>query len=470
MQDQVHPFGAKVEAAPVDRDDLLHLLRTGQSARDVDRRTVGTHHPDVDEAAVVGTLAGRAQLGGQAAFGSEGRSVDEGDLLVGDRREQASKRRKLQHANVFGCQLAGHPDRQAFRRLGGQHADEHAEFADQVQPRRDILADRTAGDIDGVGDELTGQCQFDAGRNVGAGPVLGFAGGGAEVRGDHHLRQLEQRAVGARLGGEHVQTRGAHMPARDRIGQRLLVDEPAARGVDDDDARLGLGQGLLAQQPRGLLGLGQVHRDEVGAGQHIVEREQFDTQLGGAGRRHVGVVGDDVGAEGGQPMGHQLADAAEAHHADGLAEDLGAVELGALPGVLAQGRVGGRDLPGCREHQRQRMLGRAVDIGGRRVDHQHPGGRRGVDVDVVQAHTRPGDDLELGCGGDHLGVDGGGGADQDRVGVGDGFQQLGAVGAVDPADLHLVAEGGNGGLGKFVGDQHNRQAHADRLVGGGRAR
>ena len=134
--------------------------------------------------------------------------------------------------------------------------------------------------------------------------------------------------------------------------------------------------------------------------------------------------------------------------------------------MLAQGGVGGRDLPRRREHQRQGVLGGAVDVGGRRVDHQHPGGGGGVDVDVVQAHSGAGDDLELGRGGDHLGVDGGGRAHQDRVGVGYRCQQLGPVGAVHPADLHLVSQGGDGGFGKFVGDQHNGQAHADRLMGG----
>ncbi len=286
------------------------------------------------------------------------------------------------------------------------------------------------------------------------------------MRGDDGLRQVEQRAVGARFGGVHVQARGADMTAGDRIGQRLLVEQPTAGGVDNDDPGLGLGQRFLAQQPGGFLGLGQVHRDEVGAGQHVVQRQQLDAELRGASRRHVRVIGDDVGAERGQPLGHQLADPTQAHHTDGLAVDLGAVERRALPGALPQGRVGGRDLPGRRQHQRQGVLGGAVDVGGGRVDHQHPGGGGGVDVDVVQADAGAGDDLQLRGGGNHLGIDGGGRAHQQRVGVGDGLQQLGAVRAVHPSDLHLVAEGGDGGLGKFVGDQHNGQAHADRLVAG----
>lgn len=72
------------------------------------------------------------------------------------------------------------------------------------------------------------------------------------MRCDHHLCQLEQRAVGARFGGEHVQTGRPHVAAGDRVGQCRLVHQAAARGVDDDDARLGLRQRLLVDQSRRL--------------------------------------------------------------------------------------------------------------------------------------------------------------------------------------------------------------------------
>lgn len=131
--------------------------------------------------------------------------------------------------------------------------------------------------------------------------------------------------------------------------------------------------------------LGQVHRDEVGAAQQFVQRQQLDTQLRGAGRGHVGVIGDQVGAEGAEPLGNQLPDPAQPDDADRLAEDLGARERRSLPGVLVQRGVGGRDLTGRGQQQRQRVLGGAVDVRRRRVDHQDTALGGGVDVDVVQA-------------------------------------------------------------------------------------
>ena len=52
-----------------------------------------------------------------------------------------------------------------------------------------------------------------------------------------------------------------------------------------------------------------------------------------------------------------------------------------------------------------------------------------------------GDDLEVLGGGDGLGVHLRGGADEDRVDVGEGREQGAAVGAVDVADLEVRAEG-----------------------------
>ena len=279
------------------------------------------------------------------------------------------------------------------------------------------------------------------------------------MRRHHDLRQFEQRAVGARFGGEDVQAGPADVSARDGLGQRLLVDQSTPGGVDDDHAGFGLTQRLLADQARRLLGLGQVHRDEVGPTEQVVEREQLDAQLRGERVRHVGVVGDDVRPEGRQPLGHQLADPAQAHHADRLAEDLGTGERRPLPGVFPQGGVGGGDLPGGGQHQRHGVLGRAVDVGGGGVDDQHTARGRGVDVDVVETDAGAGDDLQPRGSGQHLGVDGGGRPHQQGVGVHHRGEELLPVGAVDPADIHLVTQGFHRRGGQLVGYQYHRQTH-----------
>ena len=124
-------------------------------------------------------------------------------------------------------------------------------------------------------------------------------------------------------------------------------------------------------------------------------------------------------AERRQPLRDEHADPAEADDADGLLVQLDAGVLRPLPLAVLQRGVGRADVPGGGEHQRDGELGGGDDVGGRRVDDHDAGLGRGLDVDVVEADTGAGDDLEPPGRGQRLGVDLGRGAHQDRVDVGD---------------------------------------------------
>ena len=78
-------------------------------------------------------------------------------------------------------------------------------------------------------------------------------------------------------------------------------------------------------RPDGLGRLGQVHADmKSDSASSVVEVDQADAHLRGAAGLHVGVVGDDLHAEGREPLGDEHADAAEADDADGLLVELDA--------------------------------------------------------------------------------------------------------------------------------------------------
>ena len=85
------------------------------------------------------------------------------------------------------------------------------------------------------------------------------------MRGGDEVGRAEQRRVLGRLGLEHVERRARDMAAVERFLERRLVDQPAARAVDDAHALLGLGQALAAQDVARLVGQRRVQRDEVGA-------------------------------------------------------------------------------------------------------------------------------------------------------------------------------------------------------------
>ena len=84
------------------------------------------------------------------------------------------------------------------------------------------------------------------------GLVLGLGRRRPQVGGDHHRGQLEQRRLGGRLLGEHVEAGPLDLAGPDGLGQRLLVDDAAPGRVDDAEAGLGLGQQVLPDQAEGL--------------------------------------------------------------------------------------------------------------------------------------------------------------------------------------------------------------------------
>ena len=148
------------------------------------------------------------------------------------------------------------------------------------------------------------------------------------------------------------------------------------------------------------------------------------------------VEGDDVHPERPRARGDELADAAEAEHAERLLVDLDAAELRALPASRGQRRVRLRDVAREREHQRDRVLGRGDDVRLRRVGDDDPALGRGRDVDVVDADARAADDPQVVGALDQLRVELRGRADQDAVVGADPLGEL--LGATSPSPTSTV--------------------------------
>ncbi|MCX5738171.1 MAG: hypothetical protein NTZ61_06690, partial [Proteobacteria bacterium] len=111
---------------------------------------------------------------------------------------------------------------------------------------------------------------------------LRLFGRSAEVRRADHLWMQHQRVIlRRRFLLEDVEPRAAHLPALERGVERLLVDDPAARGVDDQQTAPALRECGGAEQPGRVLGLRHVHRECVGAREQRVEIDQIDVELGG---------------------------------------------------------------------------------------------------------------------------------------------------------------------------------------------
>ena len=114
--------------------------------------------------------------------------------------------------------------------------------------------------------------------------------------------------------------------------ERVEVDQLAAGAVDDPHAVLHLRDRLGVDPVDRLRRLRQVDRDQVGALVELLARlDALDAELAEALGGDELVEGDDVHVEGEGAAGDELADPAEADHAEGLAVELVAAEAGAGP-------------------------------------------------------------------------------------------------------------------------------------------
>ncbi len=181
-----------------------------------------------------------------------------------------------------------------------------------------------------------------------------------------------------------------------------------------------------------------MQRHDVGLLQQIRQRDQLDPGLVGPLVRQIGIVGQHPHPEGPCPPGDLGPDPAGADQSQRLAEQLHPLERAPLPLPGSECGVRLRDVPNDRQHQRDRVLGRRVDVAARRVQHDHPPTRRVVEVDVVDADARPPDHLQPVGRRQHVGADPGATPNDQRVVVADDLAELIALDPGAIVDLELL--------------------------------
>ena len=302
------------------------------------------------------------------------------------------------------------------------------------------------GDVDGRAHDLAVERGDDLLGDDDARAILGLGRRAREVRRDDDLREPEQRA-GVRLGLEDVERGPCDLPRPDRLLERRLVHETAARGVHDADAVLHLRERLGVDEAAGLVAERKVQRDDVGFRVDIRRgRGRLDAELAEAVDGDERVVGDDAHAEP-EPTPRDLpSDPPESEDAERLAGELDPGEALALPGAGRQRRMRLWDVSREREKERDRVLRRRVDrrLGG--VGDDDAASCRRVDVDVVDTHACAADHLQPSRAFDQRGVHPRPGAHDERVEVADDLGQVGVavLDDVEPALQKLEPRLGDG--------------------------
>ena len=212
----------------------------------------------------------------------------------------------------------------------------------------------------------------------------------------HHALHGSGLAVG------EVGDVGGALAAGQGLPQGGGVHQLAPGQVHDADPVLHGGKGLGVDGPLGLGIHGQVERDVIHLGiQGLqgVHDLHAGGEVQGVGHGQEGVIAHDLHAQGGGGVGHQHANGPQAHHAQGLALDLGA-HIGRLALLHHRGHIGPggsllldpgdalRELPGGQQQGGNGQLLHAVGIGAGGVEDHHAGLGSPVQRNVV--HPGPG--------------------------------------------------------------------------------
>ena len=227
--------------------------------------------------------------------------------------------------------------------------------------------------------------------------VVGLEGAVGDVadmrRQDGVVDPAQGMIGGQRFLVEDIEGRPGDAPVLQYVDQGGLVDDGAARGVDEVRRRLHQRELGRADDADRALPQRQVDGDDVGAAEEIMLSDPLDAELRRPFRRQVLAPGDDVHGERLGDGGHLGADVPEADEAKGLVRKRAA--KGVVPAPGAKGRVLLRDVAKQRQDQAPGQLaGGGAEFPGAGDDDASL--QRRIDVDLAAVPATGDQKLEAG--------------------------------------------------------------------------
>jgi hypothetical protein len=230
---------------------------------------------------------------------------------------------------------------------------------------------------------------------------------------------------GQRLGRIGVEDRAAQLTGDERVQQRLLVHDAAAREVAEDGPRVEPRELALADQPGCLVVERGMYRQDVRVVQGVLEAvEPADPERAKALVAHVGIVSAHEHPEGEGARRHLAADPADADDRESSPLEFAAEQPGAVPSPVAHGDRGRGEMAQEADQGAEEQLRHRDGISRWRVDDGDAQISRGVDGDVVDADAGAPHDAEPCRAREQLGGDPRRAPPHERVVVPDARQQL----------------------------------------------
>ena len=353
--------------------------------------------------------------------------VDDVDGNLRAKLDNASQRCGTQDLRVLGGDTAACLDRDAAnsrrRNLRGHICCRLSSADVGTQVLHDLLGD--ASRVDDRRDGLALHAGNDELGDLRSSTDLGLFGGCAQMRGEDNVVKSVDGAVAYRLVLPHVDACAAYLAALQEASHSLDVHDAAACAVDKDDAVFHDGVLIGTEHARRLFGLGHVDGDEVTHAAQLVDVcIELDAHGCGALCGDIRVVAGDLHAKGLGALDNEHAHATQAKHCQGLALQLDARELGAVPVAGLHGGVCDCGLAGDGQHEGDGLLCSRDNVGGRGVADDDAALCCGLRIDVVYAYAGTADDFEVSARLDDLAGHGGGAPHDEAVVIADKIDEL----------------------------------------------
>ena len=254
---------------------------------------------------------------------------------------------------------------------------------------------------------------------------LRFDGRGPEMRRQDDAGKTDQRMIRRnRFRRVNVDRRAGDNPRFHGVGEILLVNNTAAGAIHKADALLHLCQIILVEHISRFRRQRHVNGNKVAPLDNLLQRHQLYAHHRSAFLRYIGIVTDNVHIEGLRPLRYSGADAPQPDDAQRLAPQFNADVFLAVPLALLRRFVSDGDVTRHCQHHAHRVFRRRDRIAAGGIDDDNAAGRGRVNVDIVDADSRPADDFQLFTGVQHFLRHLRRGADDQRVVSADRRQKL----------------------------------------------
>ena len=181
--------------------------------------------------------------------------------------------------------------------------------------------------------------------------------------------QVEQRAFGCRLHSENIERRTSHMTRFQGRSQRIFINQPTTRTVDNADALFHLGQTFCGDHIGGLFGLWNVQCDEISLFEQLIQFNFGDAHFVGFFFRQERVKGQHFHLEAFGAVTNDSTDVTRTDYTKCFTRQLNTHEFGLFPFARMRGRACFGDLTCHSKHHRNRMFGGCGHVAERGVHH-----------------------------------------------------------------------------------------------------